>query len=172
MLSHRTRALVELLLGIVTLAVLLLFRDKAASLEQTDGTDTPDPTDTDPEQPTSIETEASTDDRETELESAAETTELEAAGGLEQPRLSVSGVVAGFGYGVCHSYLWDRDVWQIRSSWRRRVLSEAAQSLGVRVLTRGSDGSRSYSVAIGSAVGVVCYRIKYGLLSDPSPESE
>jgi hypothetical protein len=156
------RALVVLFFGVLTLGALLLFRRKAVDVEQLQALDGPgdiDPTNAD-----------STEDLETERDAAETVSAVEAPETLEQPTLSASGVVAGFGYSVCRAILWDCDVWNIRSFWRRRVLFEAGQSFTFRVVTRGGGGSDSYSVGVGSAIGIVCYRIKYGLLTDPSPD--
>jgi len=66
---------------------------------------------------------------------------------------------------VIYRILYDRDVGRTRRSRVRRWTLILGIWLGQLLLSL-DDRAKSHSLGIGSSVGAVCYRAKYGLLND------
>lgn len=72
------------------------------------------------------------------------------------------GIVLGIGYRICY----DRDVGGFRGSRRRRLLA----AFGFGVLANHLARTRpdvTHNIGLGSSIGAVAYRTKYGLLGPP-----
>ena len=79
------------------------------------------------------------------------------------PALSTSEMAVGAVEQVAYHWAHDGDIWGIRSSRRRRYLFSAARMLAQRRLL-SRDEADQYSRGVGGMVGVIAYRLWYGLL--------
>src|SRR5699024_6513766 len=63
-------------------------------------------------------------------------------------------------------WLFDHDVWSIRTNWRRRLLFTFRWSVQKRFIQRytSKPDALQYNFSIGTAVGTIGYRLWYGLL--------
>ena len=91
--------------------------------------------------------------------------------------LSLAVLAFGAGTSALSVLLSDHDVCRIRTSRRRRLLFGLLWSGKDRVLTRfaSNPGAFRGSLSIGEAVGLVAYRLWYGILHPlpgPDPDSD
>ncbi|EMA38558.1 hypothetical protein [Halococcus hamelinensis] len=88
--------------------------------------------------------------------------------------LSPKGVAIGAAMSLVTTWLSDRDVLEVRTNRRRRILFELVRGGQSRVFSRFASTSESFEVSygLGSVCGLVVYRLWYGLLNPlPGPES-
>lgn len=67
------------------------------------------------------------------------------------------------GTAIGYRNLYDRDVWSLRRSRSRRAVAGLVSQL----LVLAGDETDSHSFGLGSAVGAVLYRTRYGLFKAP-----
>ncbi|OVE84981.1 hypothetical protein [Natronolimnobius baerhuensis] len=150
MISRRTRARLDFVGNLAVLALVIVLRHTSLSqdYEQRDDgcTDCSSPT-------------AQSDSAMQSGGAPANT--LESA---QTPSLRGDWVLIGVVSGVCYRLCSDRDIAGIRRSRTRRWTLVLGIWLGQAVLAL-DDQDTSHSFGLGSSVGAVCYRTKYGLLS-------
>lgn len=144
MFSRRTRALLDLIAGLFAFGVLVAGR-REANRERSGAT--------------GPEGGCNRDSSGSFRRGLAEATP---AGPVSRPWFIV-GMATAIGY----RYLYDRDVRSLRRSRSRRALAGVVLSLSDYAIGFLGDETDSYSVGLGRAVGVVCYRMRYGLLGAP-----
>jgi hypothetical protein len=83
----------------------------------------------------------------------------------EPSHLNLRYFVLGFAYQIVHGWTRDRDYGKIRTSyWRRFATFVALVAEFLRLMGSITDSERE-SLALGSAIGTVLYRLWYGVLS-------
>jgi hypothetical protein len=89
--------------------------------------------------------------------------------------LSPKGVAIGAAMSLVTTWLSDRDVLEVRTNRRRRILFELVRGGQSGVFARFASSPKSFEVSygLGSLCGLVVYRLWYGLLHPlPGPESD
>ncbi len=82
----------------------------------------------------------------------------------ESSHLDIRYFVFGFTYQIVHSWTHDRDYGKIRTNyWRRFATFVALVAVFLKLMISISDSERE-SLALGSAIGTVLYRLWYGVL--------
>ncbi|NGM70127.1 hypothetical protein G6M89_14110 [Natronolimnobius sp. AArcel1] len=87
---------------------------------------------------------------------------------IETPSLRADWFCIGVASAILYRYLLDRDIAGLRRSRARRWTLIAAIWAGQATLAV-DDQHNSHSLGVGSSIGAVCYRLKYGLVS-PLPD--
>ncbi|MEY7848295.1 hypothetical protein AB7C87_03730 [Natrarchaeobius sp. A-rgal3] len=162
MFSRRTRAVLDLLGNLFVLAPLTFLRLESRRIERL-------------RQDGALE---GIDNVESVDESRLENANLDArtafalglVEGMEDVRLRHWWALVGAASAIGYRTVYDRDVGGIRRSLERRLLLLASiWAIWIRL----SLGNRSvsHSLGVGSSVGAVAYRTRYGLLSEPPPEN-
>lgn len=166
MLARKTRAVLELVGAVGGLIVLVFFRwmakryrhiNRAARIEAVTQRRTDDrPSKTAVESPAG----ATTDDIKAVV--GAGFAEAGMAAPIK-PRL----ILLGVGEALIWGLLYDYDVYRLRRSRRRRYVAGLLRYPVHRLSTRRDA---TWSFGVGSCVGTLLYRLKYGVLEDP-PET-
>jgi hypothetical protein len=163
MLSRRTRAVLELVGAASGLIVLVCFRwvanrhrhiDRAARIEAV----------------TQRRTEESSSTMAADHTAGATTDDVKAVfgaglaeAGMAAP-LKPRWIIIGVAEALTWRLLSDYDVWQLRHSRRRRFVAGLLQYPLHRLSTQEDA---TWSFGIGQFVGILIYRLKYGVLNDP-----
>lgn len=157
MISRRTRAILDLLVGLFALGVALAGRREA----NRDRTAASGPDERMEGTGCSTEDGCSRDPSEAFRRGLAERTP---AGAVSWPWFLV-GLVAAVGY--CS--LYDRDAWSLRRSRSRRAIAGILSMLCGQTLVRSGNETAAQGFGLGTSLGTVLYRTKYGFL-EPLPD--
>ncbi|WP_124194809.1 hypothetical protein [Natrarchaeobius chitinivorans] len=158
MFSRRTRALLDLVANVLVVGLQLFFRLESARLERLrrEG-DLESDEEGEPAGETSLE----------EADDARTAFALGVVDGMEDVQIRFRWLLVGVTSGVAYRALYDRDVGSIRRSLARRLLV-LGTIWTVWIRLGIDDRDISHNVGLGSSIGAVCYRAKYGLFEEPS----
>jgi len=157
MISRRTRAIFDFFGNLAVVGLILLFRRESARIERLRRDGSVD----DLEVPESC----AVDDQEIDATALQTAFAAELIEEVDLPTVRTDWLVVGVVSAVVYRILYDRDIWGIRRSRVRRW----ALIVGVWIAQLRlslDDRELSHSFGVGSSVGAVCYRVKYGLLDD------
>ncbi|ADD07596.1 uncharacterized protein Nmag_4071 (plasmid) [Natrialba magadii ATCC 43099] len=157
MVSRRTHAIFDFFGNLAVVGLILLFRRESARIEQLRHDGSLDEI--------RVPESCAIDEQEIDAAELQTTFAAEVIEEVDIPTVRTGWFFVGIASAVVYRMLYDRDIGGIRRSRVRRWALILGMWVGQLLLSL-DDRETSHSLGVGSSVGAVCYRVKYGLLDD------
>jgi hypothetical protein len=154
--SRRTHAVLDFLGNATAIGVQLVLRNESARVERLQRAGSLEVSDA---------KGCSTEDRETTFDDARTAFAVGLTDEMDVPNVRLRWALVGAASAVAYRTLLDRDIVGVRRSRVRRT-SVVASVWAVWFALGFDDRDRLHSLGLGSTIGALCYRARYGLLGN------